>query len=594
MRIALLLVAALALAEEPVVLSRDGWFRLRSGELFVPLGGFHGNVLPVSRLNLSPEELRRVEPHLWDAQKTDGLGHVDLWDASDEMLRGWFRRLAEDGVTAVRLFARARVGNDVLDLCGKLNPELKAVFHRAFAAARPHGIRFLLQILPEPGSWCYTRPDSIETRALPRFSKEELARLTPAQRRFLIEKRTVPPEDMFTDPDVLACQKLYLKEALDWVAAEPQIFALEIYNEQGWSSAGLDDKFQNVFTFPWEASEIRWTKEIVRTIRKRLPHMLVTLSHPGFGITGYDPLKWSKQARVSFYSSHMYAGLCGENQAIDFAAASAATGLFIAAGIVNFKGEWGVFDSPVPMDVKRFSHRDAIWLSLLAREPGFFQWTYEFPEEYRWPARVFKALPKSFSPARPSVRVEIGEAYQAFHTNSRYPGFVPGRLFPTFPFNTHKQADENLQKMFAAYRRSLDLGVPIAFTMGRRGAMPLEQFLAREAAAFRRPIRAEGGYQLTWLKDAKSPLWIAYLRKRHIQGFGTRRKHYVGVPEEGRLEIRFELPPGRMYRARLINLNAGDVTSHGIAARHNLMVAERTSDDYVLIVTPADVTLDLD
>lgn len=596
MRILLLplMLAGGAWAGDQVVLSRDGWFRLKSGETFMPLGGFHGNVLPVARLNLSAEESARVEPHIWEAQKTDGQGHVDLWDASDEMLRRWFRMLAADGVTAIRLFARARVGSDVLDLCGKLNPELKQVFHRTFAAARPHGIRFLLQILPEPGSMCYVRRDSIEKRALPRYSREELEKLTPAQRRFLVEKRLVkPPRRLFTDRDVLACQKLYLEEALEWVAAEPQIFALEIYNEQGWSSAGLEGKYQHVFTFPWEGDEIRWTAEIVRTIRKRLPKMLVTLSHPGFGVTGYDPLKWSRAAGADFYSSHMYAGLSGENREIDFAAASAATGLIIRAGVVNFKGEWGVFDSPVPEEVKRFSHRDAIWLSLLGREPGFLQWTYEFPEEYRWPAKVIGALPKGFSPARPEVQIEIGEAYRAFHTDSRYRGFVPGQLFPAFPFNAEKQADANLQKMFAAYKRSLEIGVPVAFTMGGRGAMSLEEFAALDPAKLKRPLQATGGYQLTWLKDAKSPLWIGYLRRRKIQGFGTKRIHYVGVPEEGELAIKLDLPAGR-YRVRLISLGADRLESRVAAARETIPVAEKTSDDYVVVITRESVRLGLE
>lgn len=145
----------------PVRLNSDGCFRLSSGKVFVPLGGFHGNEIPLSMITLSAAERRRVEPFLWDAQKTDGLGHIDLFDASDDMLHHWFRTLAERGVTAVRLFPRARIGVNVLDLCGEPNPDLQAVFERAFRAARPYGIRFLLQIIPEPNLSRYLNPDSL-------------------------------------------------------------------------------------------------------------------------------------------------------------------------------------------------------------------------------------------------------------------------------------------------------------------------------------------------------------------------------------------------------------------------------------------------
>jgi hypothetical protein len=568
---------------QQVTLAPDGWFRLADGGLFVPLGGFHGNVLPVSRLQLSPEERARLEAHIWSAQKTDGEGHVDLWDASDAMLARWFRRLSADGVTALRLFARARVSDDVLDLGGKLNPELKAVFRRTFAAARPYGIRFLLQILPEPGSMCYTNRRALERRVLPRYSRAELAALTPAQRKFLLEGKRVTLDQLFTDEDVLACQKQYLHEALEWIAAEPQVFALEIYNEQGWTHRPLDGKAGYTYTFPWEDAEIRWTAEIVRAIKTRLPAMPVTLSHPGFGVTGYDPLKWSKGAGVDFYSSHMYAGLCGENETIDFAAVTAATGAVIAAGIPNFSGEWGVFSSPVPMDMKRFSHRDAIWLSLLSGRPGFFQWTYEFPEEYRWASEVMRSLPRGFTPARPQVEIDIGEAYRTFQNNERYARFVAGRLFPAFPFNRDKQSDPNIQKILAAYRRSLAIGVPVAFAMGGGRSMSIERFLSLDASRFDRPIRAGGGYECAWMKDANRPLWIAYFRRRRVREYG---RHFVGVPDAGPLEIRLDLPKGS-YRARLIDPGAAYDEVRNIGNREVLKIAGPATADRILVISPA-------
>src|SRR5919198_3132909 len=94
----LLLLSQAAFSAHRILISRDGWFRSETGERFVALGGFHGNVLPISRLDLGPEELSRVAAYIWAGQKTDGQGHIDLTDASDETLRKWFQRLAADGV----------------------------------------------------------------------------------------------------------------------------------------------------------------------------------------------------------------------------------------------------------------------------------------------------------------------------------------------------------------------------------------------------------------------------------------------------------------------------------------------------------------
>jgi len=565
---------------EEVRLAPDGMLRFDGGRMFCALGGFHANVLPLARLKLSEAEMERVRPYIWSAQKTDDQGHVDLWDASDVMMDQWFRQLAADGVTALRLFARARVGNDVLDLCGKLNPELKQVFHRAYAMARPYGIRFLQQILPEPGSSCYVSRNSIERRVLPRFSSEELGRLTPSQRRFMEQGKRVTLQESFTDADVLACQKLYLEQATDWIATEPQVFAVEIYNEQGWNG--------RQYQFPVEDAEIRWSKEIVSAIKKRLPRMLVTLSHPGFGITGYDPFKWVRGAGVDFYSPHAYAGLSGEGPSIDFAAVTAASSLIMNAGAPGFYGEWGVFSSPVPLELKRFSHRDAIWLCLLGGETGFLQWTNEFPEEYRWPSRIMRALPRNFSPAHPEVEVEIGEDYRRFQDNTRYAAYVPGK-FPGFELNREKQRDENIQRIFAAYQRSLDAGTPIRFTLDGKGGIPLDQFADLDLARARRAIKAAGGYQMRYLKDAHNPLWLAYFRKRRVLAFGS---HYVGVPEAAPLEIRLELPRGR-YTMRLLNLNSGKMATMAADAGQVFTVSPNTSDDYVLVVTGGRVKLEL-
>ena len=571
----------------PVRLGRDGWYRLQNGDLFVPLGGFRANVIPIPMLGLSRDELARTDTRLPLSKRLAGPGVLDIYEASDEMFQRWFKVLSSNGITALRLFPRALSARDGLDLCGKVNPDLRAALHRIFALARPYNIRFLLHLFGDPGRTCYQSAEALNDYVLPRYSEAERQKLTPAQARFILDRKHVGLKEYFTDPDVLACQQMYLGVVLEWVASEPQIFALEIYNEQGWINTPVDVP-RNSATYAFEDAEIRWTAEVVKTVKQRLPDMAVCLSHPGFGITGYDALRWSKATGVDFYSSHFYERLCGSTDQIDFAAVTAATGLVIAAGVPNFPGEWGILKSPAPEEVRRLGHRDAIWLTLMAGTPGFMQWMFEFLEEYRWPSKVFRALPKGFSPSPPEAAIEIAERYRVFHDNTRYSLFSIDKPFPAFEFNKQKQADRNIQQIYGAYKRSLELGVPIRFVMRGQG-IPLEQFMAMRPDQFRRPIRAHGGYQLAYLKDANSPTWIAYLRSRKIQDFGG---HFLGVPAQAPLRIELQLPAGR-YTARLIDLNANSTRSYEVGAKSSLKVAKTGTDDYVLVITRRGVKFEL-
>jgi hypothetical protein len=300
--------------------------------------------------------------------------------------------------------------------------------------------------------------------------------------------------------------------------------------------------------------------------------MPVTISHPGAGLTAFDPLKWARQAGVDFYSSHLYAGQCGENERIDFAAATGATTAVLRAGIVNFPGEWGVLDSKAPPDIQRRSHRDALWLSLMAGGPGFMQWTYDFPDEYRRAFEIFRSLPKRFSPGRAAPAVDIGRAWREFQDDARYP--------PGDRSKAAKRVDPNLHAIFGAYGHSLEIGVPVSFSLS--GGVPLEEFVKSKASAFPRPIAAEGSYQLAYLADPASRIWIAYLRNRTVEAFGA---HLLGVPGESKLRVRFRLPEGR-YDAEVIDLETGRGFRRVIGHRTTVEVAKRTSSDYVVVVRP--------
>jgi len=579
----------------PVRMGPDGYFRLPDGTLYLPLGGLHGNMAPLAMLKLTDSQREELSKKRW---RQYGMEFLDVLDVPDEALDDYFRQLAELGVNCQRLFPRYRVEEGVLDIVGRMDERMAGGFRRVFDAGERRGIRFLFQVMPAPNRTGYLTERRLKRQMLPRYTKEQLARLADCRKPFLLEGKTLTLDTFFTDPNVLACQKMYLREALDWRAKSPAVFAMEIYNEQGDGGVNVKGRWQRALWYHLQEQEIAWSGEIVRTIHERMPKMPVCLSHSGHGVILHDPLKWVVGAGVDFYSSHLYAGLCGESDKIDFAAVTGATTVILRESMMTFPGEWGVlaYRHPSPEDVRRRAYRDGIWLSLMARGPGFLQWDHNFMDEYRWPAKVFAALPRGFSPAPPPTIVAIGKEYRTFQTNSRYEGYTTTQPTTWFPIIGRKAADENLARIYAAYVRSLEIGVPIRFLMGSlKQAVTLERFLELEPGSFSRPIRADGGYQLAYLKDANSPTWVGYLRSRKVERFAPPRRgepHILGVPVKRPLRLAVDLPEGE-YTLTLINMVAGRVTRSKLAARDSVEVAEETDDDFVFVITPADAEFKL-
>lgn len=578
--------------ESPVRLDH-GMFRIENGgqaeRLFIPLGGLHGNVVPLDMLEISDEQRLELKDKLWN-------GHVDILDCPEDALKKWFAHLQANGVNCLRLFPRQRVNADLLELCGKLNPEMQVEMARVFHLAEPYGIRFLLQILPEPGRTGY-RGD--KHYVAPAFTEEEKANLPAHQKRFVVDGERVAMQQFFVDTDVWACQQMYLGDALDWLAQEPQVFALEIYNEQGWQGGWVDGQRKHVMTFNHEAAEIAWSREVTKMIHEQLPGMPVCLSHAGFGLTAFDPLKWHAGAGTDFYSSHLYNGLVGAGPHADFAAATGATAAILDARAVNFPGEWGILTDQPPAELRRLGHRDAIWLTLLSGGPGFLQWTFEFLDEYRWPERVFSALPADFAPAPHTLAVDIGEAYTTFHDNTRYPLFSDSDAFDAFAFMRRKGGklrDENLQKLYAAYLKSLKTQRPVRFVMDDAAAeaMSLEDYLKADLTDAARPVASvEDGWQLTWRKDATREIYVAYFRSRSIRNSGG---VWLGKPEDLPLRVKLDLPAGT-YRAYWSNVDPaeGEVASMNVPGDGVIPVStEAAAATYMLLIVPADSEVKLE
>lgn len=581
-------------------LDEDGYFRRGDGRLFVPLGGLHGNVAPLRHLTVSARqrEVWRRNDLIWEARGHAHGQAVDLVDLDETQLRAWFEKLRDCGINSLRLFPRRRVDTELLDQIGRLNRAFTEDLSRVFEIGAEYGLHFQLMLLGEPWRTGYSNAEALERHVLPAYDKATLDKLTPAQRRFLVERRLAQPPRFFSDADVRACQEAFLREAADWLRGHPNVFAVELYNEQGWwKNNTIDGRRQKVFVSPAEeADEITWSAVMTRIIRERMPGMPICLSHPGFGVTAYDPRLWVEQADVDFYSTHQYVGLDGTHEQVDFAATTGATAAILSAISPHAFGEWGWLDPLVDDRVRRRVHRDAIWLSLLAGAAGFMQWPFECLEEYRWVRRIVDALPPDFTPGPAELAVDISAAYAALHDPDRYPMLMDGKPLPAFIANRRKQADEHYRVILQAYHRGLEAGVPVRFTMrdgveaaGGGAAMSLEAFNATDLAALPRPLRADGGFQLTWMHDSEARVYIAYLRSRRIE---EHRGQWIGMPNPADLTLRFNLPASAAgepsWRMTLVNLETGAVRAEDVHADAAVEAARRTTDDYVLIVSPSD------
>jgi len=387
-------------------------FAPRLGDTYLVFGGFYGNVI-------STEDLRAEEPDNADLKKllagSEGKEWIE-WDvASEELWHAWFGHLSRRGVTALRVFPRRKINGDVLDLCGKLNQPLVELMGRFFAAAQPYGIRFLLILMPEPDQTGYEKKEVLKRWVIPAYKKSEMAKLTAAQKRFVVEQRTVSLADYFSDPDVWACQRQYLDAVLEWVKKEPQIFALEIVNEQGW--------WGERFHWDLEEATIAWGSRVVEYVRKRAPHIPIGMSHPGFGILGYEPLRWLHEMPVDFYSPHLYASLGGERRGIDFGLVTEVVMNYSSAVKCAFMGEWGILSNKVNRRLRQLALRDAIWFSVLNGSPGLFQWNngahYSF--EYRKAREILEPLRlDQKGRRRPLIGIDIRRAAAALAANDLY------------------------------------------------------------------------------------------------------------------------------------------------------------------------------
>jgi len=555
---------------------------LFSGRLentYLALGGFYGNVI-------SAEDLRAEEPDNPELAKllagAERKGWIE-WDrADDELWHAWFAHLNRRGVTALRLFPRRKVNGDVLDLCGKINHSLLDLMGRFMAAAAGYGIRFLLIVMPEPDQTGYLKKEYLKKWVAPAYTSAELKKLPAAQRRFVVEKRTVPLAEYFSDPDVWACQRQYLDVLIEWVKKEPQVFALEIVNEQGW--------WGERFHWDLEEATVAWGARVAEYIRKRAPQIPICLSHPGFGILGYEPLRWSRETPVDFYSPHFYAGLGGERRGMDFGLVTDLVMNYAAAVKPAFMGEWGILSPKVSPGLRQLALRDALWFSVLNASPGLMQWTngsrYDF--EYKKAREILEPLRLDQKERRrPAIGVDVTRTASALASNDLYENYKtdPWKLAGS------KARSEAYTDLLRCTQFFLNQGVAFDFTdkpaQYEVTAVPAQGHEI-EIPESERPFIFSPGYQCKCAAFGEWETIVAYFRNVEevvAEGFNVRGQ----VPRP--FQVAWQLPKRPRgarsgpwhYRLTVYNLDNDEVQQSRVARESSVDFGNAVANDFVFV-----------
>lgn len=350
---------------DPIVLDGNGRFRKGpEGPVWFPLGGFYANWVGVPQ---GGEEGRRL---------------VSFVEATEEQIAHWLEFLASQGVSAMRFMLRAHTpqGMEPMDLVGRVNMPLLAKVLRYMDLARKHDIRFMLTIHEDYTKPAYYNHQALETFCLPAYQDEDLDALPSHQRRFVRDQKLLGLiDEKYVDADAIACQDQYAQRLVKLLKDNPQLFAWEFENE--------------MVDCPRE-----WANHAAEVIRQVDAVTPICASHGGGGLHTADPLWWTRQTDIDFYTYHLYSHLGSTSEMIDYGAAvDVLTCYGRMAGVCMLGESAGDEFSRYPEgqdDDRRYIMRDIIWFSLVNGNPGCFFWNargFEV-EQFRLAGKIISSL----------------------------------------------------------------------------------------------------------------------------------------------------------------------------------------------------------
>lgn len=505
-------------AENKVVL-REGAFRTQGGQPFVPLGGFYAVWIP--RIPGPGEE--------------EGRNIRAFTEASEEEMRHWFGFLRGQGVTALRMMLRTHGpgGTEAMDAGGRVNRVLFAKVLRLMEVAHREGLRFMLTLHDDYDKPVYVNDKHLQAFALPAFAGEDLERLAPFQRRFLVERDLVSPHDRYLDADAIACQDQYAREIVGYLKDNPALFSWELENEMVDCPAG-------------------WVNHAVEVIREVDPVTPVCVSHGGGGLVTADPLFWTR-TRVDFYTYHLYP-LGTTSQEADYGLVTDVLTRYGRMAGTCFLGECaGDEFSRFPAErdgERRWIMRDLVWFSLINRNPGCFFWNARGWEtgEFRLAGEVWKEadwLLAEKAPAGVAVRVDHPLERDGWYRTER------GR--------------KDLAVMERYARHFLERGVEFDFVAGAEGAAGggpgplvcgLGEFAPPEVTGRFTP---SPGYQVAGTTRADGRAGLLYVRcAAGIQPWSPEEGRALWLRKRAPVLLRLRCGEGEGWEAKVLDLDSGE------------------------------------
>lgn len=542
-------------------------------------GGLYGNAISATELRAKHPKSKELKSLLTGTRKE---GWIEWDKAPEELWHIWFAYLRDAGINALRLFPRMKDNGDVLDLCGRVNKPLLELMERYIATAADYGIGFSLIVMPEPTRTGYLKKPHIKKFVIPHFKKSEIAKLPAAQKRFVQQQKTVSLADYFIDPDVWACQRLYLDELVAWIKTQPQIFSLEVVNEQGW----WNEKFH------WEDEEATeaWGSRIVDYLHKKIKKLPVCISHPGFGILGYEPLRWTRETPIDYYSPHLYCGIGGAKRGLDFGLVSDLVINYASALKPAFLGEWGIVSDKVDARLRQLALRDALWFSILNASPGMFQWinAADHNGEYKQARAILDPLTLDKLPRQmPLVGVDVSKTASALDSRELY----EDRKGDPWEFAEKKALGEAFVNLERCTEYFLNHGVAFDFTL-----TPQDYKYSGEASRFQEIevppdhclFAFSPSYQCKYAAFGEWEVIVAYFRNVEpvvAGGFNLRAQ----APRP--FQVAWQLPKRPRgakggpwhYRLTVYNLDTGEEKGGRVARDSSVDFGNDATNDFVFV-----------
>ncbi|MCE5219541.1 cellulase family glycosylhydrolase [bacterium] len=470
-------------AEGLIRLGPKGRFETSAGKPYTPWG-----YATIGLFAPDPEVVVRLQ------------GPAQWCRASDEDIVNWVAMLAAYGVNCVRFGVTVDAKSIGGDTGGHADPYLLGRLRRLLDLIGPMGVRAIPVLW-----WGHYR----------NFGYQGIAAYDA-----LIQKQA----DWFTNPEALKLQRQYVREVVEPFKDDPRILAWEVMNETYRAGGDLD-------------AAIRWTNQIVATIRSVSPRHLITTS--ACEATPGPELSWIRAADVDFFNYHAYPTypdydsfrrLVGDAPRELGNYAALMTLCDRLGPKVSLLGETGndrTREADYP-ELKALITRDCLWLSFLNGSPGGISWdaiadAREFAILSEITARVDW---RTFEPAPTPVAVRVTAADLELPNLARYtwwslehavpltfvpPDAVPakgqvvlqGDRFspPDSPPSTRVTVSPGFQ---AAYLASKDSQVLIAYVRNLAG-VPRLNVRARETRPLTITVRPPGPGKLeVWDLDSRT------------------------------------------------------------------------------------------